>query len=483
MRFVDYKYDFHQHLLSTRHLVFSPSRTRFRVMATPFTSLTFTVRRCEPELVAPAKPTPHECKLLSDIDDQESLRFQIPVIQFYRHNPSMQGKDPAKIIREALAKALVFYYPFAGRLREGPNRKLMVDCTGEGVLFIEADADVTLEQFGDELHPPFPCFDELLYDVPGSEGMLNCPLLLIQITRMKCGGFIFAVRLNHVMSDGAGLKQLMSAVGEMARGMVTSSIPPVWERHLLDAGDPPRVMFTHHEYDEVEGIITPPDNMVERAFFFGPNEISSLRRLLPRHLRQCSKFELLTACLWRCRTVAINPDPDDEVRMLCVANTRSKFNPPLPSGYYGNAVVFPAAKTTARKLFRNPLGYAVELVKQAKASVTEEYVKSVSSLMVIRDKQLHFPVVRSFLISDVTNFGFGDVDYGWGKAVFGGPAKALGPISFLIQSKDKNGEVGTLVSICLPAPAMESFAKELDNILKGQPVEDVGKPIKISSAM
>ncbi|XWS64984.1 hypothetical protein CRYUN_Cryun05aG0051700 [Craigia yunnanensis] len=78
----------------------------------------------------------------------------------------MQGKDPTRFIREALEATLVFYYPFAGRLREGPNRKLMVDCTGEGVLFIEADADVTLEEFGEALHPPFSCFEELLYEVP-----------------------------------------------------------------------------------------------------------------------------------------------------------------------------------------------------------------------------------------------------------------------------------------------------------------------------
>lgn len=149
------------------------------VMATP--SLVFAVHRQEPELIAPAKPTPHEYKLLSDIDDQEGLRFQIPVIQFYQYSPSMQGKDPARVIREALAQTLVFYYPFAGRLREGPQRKLMVDCTGEGVMFIEADADVTLEQFGDALQPPFPCLHELLYDTPSSEGMLNSPLLFIQV--------------------------------------------------------------------------------------------------------------------------------------------------------------------------------------------------------------------------------------------------------------------------------------------------------------
>ena len=69
-------------------------------------SLDFTVRRCEPEPVAPTKPTPHEFKLLSDLDSQESFRFQIRVIQLYRCDPSMHGKDPVKVIREALAQAL-----------------------------------------------------------------------------------------------------------------------------------------------------------------------------------------------------------------------------------------------------------------------------------------------------------------------------------------------------------------------------------------
>lgn len=147
------------------------------------TPVVFKVERCEPELVVPAKPTPHEYKQLSDIDDQESFRFQVPVIQFYPHNPSMEGRDPVKVIKEGIAKTLVFYYPFAGRVREGFGRKLFVECTGEGILFIEANADVSLHQFHDysSLQPPFPCMDQLLYDVPNSDGILDSPLLLIQV--------------------------------------------------------------------------------------------------------------------------------------------------------------------------------------------------------------------------------------------------------------------------------------------------------------
>ena len=144
---------------------------------------TFKVRRCEPELIAPANRTLYEFKQLSDMDDQESFRFHIPILNFYEHNPSLEGRDPVKVIKEAISKTLVFYYPLAGRLREGPGRKLFVECTGEGILFIEAEADVTLEQFGDALQfsSSFSWFEDVIYNVLNSDGIVNSPLLLIQV--------------------------------------------------------------------------------------------------------------------------------------------------------------------------------------------------------------------------------------------------------------------------------------------------------------
>ncbi|KAK8968387.1 Benzyl alcohol O-benzoyltransferase [Platanthera guangdongensis] len=456
--------------------------------------LSFSVRRGKPVLVAPAAPTPRELKRLSDIDDQEGLRFQILVIQFYRHVPSMDGRDPARVVTDALARSLVFYYPFAGRLREGDGRKLFVDCTGEGVLFIEADADVELAEFGDSLQPPFPCLEELLFDVDGSSAVLDAPLLLIQVTRLRCGGFIFALRLNHTMADASGVVQLMNAVGELARGAVAPSVLPVWRREIFQGKPAPtgRPSLAHREYDVVpntNATIIPRDEMDHRSFFFGPRELAALRRRLPPNLRRAtSTFELLAACIWRARTLALQPtNPDEEYRIICVVGARGHQGFDLPAGYYGNAIAFPAAVATARELCLQPLAYAVETVKKTKSDFSLDYLLSVADLMVAKGRP-HFTVVRTFVVSDVTRAGFPDVDFGWGKAVYGGLAKGdvaaiPGVSSFFIPFVNASGEKGIVVPVCLPAAAMERFSGEIERLVGDEIREEQPKPASTPSAL
>ncbi|OIW13460.1 hypothetical protein TanjilG_22251 [Lupinus angustifolius] len=436
-------------------------------------SLVFKVKRNPPELVTPANPTPKELKLLSDIDDQTSLRCHIPLVTIYRHNPSMEGKDPVEAIRQALSKTLVFYYPFAGRLREGPNGKLMVDCNGEGVIFIEADADVTLDQFGVDLYPPFPCFDQLLYDVPGSDGVINSPLLLIQVTRLQCGGFIFAVRLNHAMSDAIGMSQFMKGLAEIARGEPKPLILPVWHRELLFARDPPRITCIHNEYEKPQLHDNNNNNFIlqHSSFFFGPKELASIHRLLPNHHSKSSTSDILTAFLWRCRTIALQPEnPNHEFRLLNVLNARygrSSFNPPLPEGFYGNAYVTPAAITTAEKLCNNPVEYALGLMKKAKNEGTEEYVHSVADLMVIKGRPSYFYNDIGYLeVSDLTKARFRDVDFGWGKAAYGGVCQGYLSSILYVPYTNSKGVEGIMVLTCLPTKAMERFGKKLDDLFK-----------------
>ncbi|PSR91340.1 Methanol O-anthraniloyltransferase, partial [Actinidia chinensis var. chinensis] len=366
----------------------------------------FTVRREKPTLVVPSKPTPRELKQLSDIDDQEGLRHLIPVIMFYKCNLFMEGEDPVKVIREALSKALVFYYPLAGKLIENPNRKLVVDCTSEGVLFIEADADVELDQLMVDTMPQGCWYlDELLHNVPGSEGILGCPLLLIQVTRFRCGGFAFALRLNHTMSDAPGLVQFLTAIAEFARGDGGApSVPPVWQREFLAARQPPSITFQHHEYEQVIDTPTPThdnnNNTIQKSFFFGPKEIKAIRSHLPPHHRSISStFEVLTACLWRSRTRALGLDPNEKVRVSCLVNGRGKHDLDVPHGYYGNVFAFPAVVSRARMVSTYPLEYAVDLVKKSAARMTGEYLRSLADFMVANGRPLNI-MEGNYMVSD-----------------------------------------------------------------------------------
>ena len=257
---------------------------------------------------------------------------------------------------------------------------------------------------------------------------------------MKCEGFIFALRLNHTMSDAAGLVQFMSALGEIARGAHEPSTLPVWCRELLNARDPPRVTCMPREFEEAyeyenkETIIIPSmDDMVSRSFFFGPNEISSLRTQIPQHLQKsCSNFEIITALLWRCHTMALQPNDDDKVRISYPVNVRSIFNPPFPKGYYGNALASMIAVATAGELRRYPLGYALELVKKVKKDMSEEFIRSLADFMVIKGRP-PLKIVGNYCVSDVTRIGFRDVDFGWGKTLYGGSMNAYALASSLIK--------------------------------------------------
>nr|XP_043630904.1 benzyl alcohol O-benzoyltransferase-like [Erigeron canadensis] len=440
-------------------------------MAEINTPFTFTVWRRAPVLIRPTKHNKGELKLLSDIDDQDGYRNQIPVIMFYRGNPKMRNYDPVSVIKEALAKVLVFYYPFAGRLKEGPARKLMVDCTGEGVLFVEADANVTLDQFGEALVPPFPCFDELLYDVPKSSGILNSPLLLIQVTRLLCGGFIFALRLNHTMSDAFGIVQFMRALGEMARGASSPSTLPVWQREFLNARNPPRVTCTNHAFDEIidtnTDITTRMNSMVLKPFFFGPIELSNLRKFVPKHLKSCSTFDVVTACLWHCRTMALQLDPKEEARIAFVVSARTKFSPPLPKGYYGNCIAITVAISTVFELLNKPFSHTLEIVMKAKTCVNEEYMRSLADMLVIKGRP-NVTIFQNniFFVNDLTLARFDVVDFGWGKPKYGGPG-TTGPLDsgFYFPYTNAKGEYGIVVPIYLPSVAMENFVKEMNKML------------------
>ncbi|KAK1692836.1 hypothetical protein QYE76_009533 [Lolium multiflorum] len=354
----------------------------------------------------------------------------------------------------------------------GGGAKLVVDCTGEGVLFVEADADVRLADLerGAGLRPPFPCMDQLLFDVEGSSGVLGCPLLLIQVTRLLCGGLVLTLRLNHTICDAIGIAQFLNAVAEFARGLPLPTVVPAWSRDLLEARSPPSPSFPHREYNHVPLPPPPPsaadDDMVMRSFTFTSADIAAIKKRLPPLLRDtATSFEVLTASLWRARTEALEIPPGQDAWLVFIANFRAYPELSLPAGYYGNACVPPTAVTDAATLRHGSIGDAVALVRQAKATVTAEYVRSTLDVLVLRGRPC-LAVHNVFAVSDNRHAGFSRVDFGWGKPVYGGPADTIFGVGFFVAAKDRDGKDAVVVPIVLPRSAMDRFAAEVGKLCK-----------------
>lgn len=448
----------------------------------PSSQLEFNVVRKQPELLPPAEPTPFEWKELSDIDDQDGLRLHIS--GFFIYPPSTMsnvGRDNVALdIRRGLSKAMVFYYPLAGRIREGPNRKLSVECTGEGIMYCEADADVRLEQFGDigALSMPFPFMDKVMFET-ADDGILGTPLMYFQSTRFICGGIVVAGCYNHAIADALGFYMFMAAAAQLARGAASPTPLPVWQRERLLSRVPPRVTFIHHEYihdTPKTETANPLDNepWPLHSIFFTRVDVAALRAQLPGHLRKsATSFEIISACLWRCRTAALRFAPDELSRLIIAVNARTKFGPPLPQGYYGNSIMLPMVVSEAGKLVLSGLGYAVELVIEAKGRVTEEYVKSVADYLVLNGRP-HYVVTNTYLVSDLRRLiEMSKFDWGWGKPAYVGPADVgENAISFLATLKNGEEE-GVVVPIRLPESAVGRFKSEVSKMVSFGCLEDV----------
>nr|GMC72226.1 methanol O-anthraniloyltransferase [Ipomoea batatas] len=438
----------------------------------------------EAELLRPARPTPQEIKELSDIDDQKGLRLHFCMIMFYKANPLIKAKDPVKVIRDAFAEALVWYYPLAGRLiHHGPKDKFMVDCSAQGISFIEADCKFSMEDLGDAVKPPCFYSKELLHKVPGPYEMLGCPLMVVQVTRLICGGFAVAIRVNHVLSDGLGLAQFVNTVGELAQGASSPSIIPVWRRELLTAKHLPlRTTYDQTQYRLVshENHATTMDhqNLVSGSFFFGPKEMKALRQKLPPppQTQPTSKFDLITACIWICRTRALEFAGDETVAVICTMNARDKGPLELRHGYYGNAVVFPAAVANAGRLLcdnKLSLEYAVKLIEKAKSRVSEDYVRWEVEFMGSNGRPAFLRSRSCFVATDLSRLGFDEMDFGWGRPVYGGTMDGGGSATAITHARYRNsdGEDGVVVPVFLPAAAMKRFEAEMMKLIALEPRE------------
>ncbi|GMN57471.1 hypothetical protein TIFTF001_026582 [Ficus carica] len=414
------------------------------------------VKRSEPTLVGLAEETEKGPYYLSNLDQN----IAVIVRTIYCFKSEDKGNEEAgEVIRNALEKVLVHFYPLAGRLGISSEGKLIVNCNGEGAVFVEAEADCVMEEIGDLTKPDPGTLGNLVYDVPGATNILEMPLFVAQVTKFKCGGFVLGLCLNHCMVDGIGAMEFVNSWGETARG-VPLTVPPFLDRSILKSRTPPRIDYLHREFYEIKDISSTNKLYEEKihyqSFCFEPEMLEKLKTKAKENgaLEKCTTFEALSAFVWRARTKALRMLPKQETKLLFAVDGRPKFVPPLPKGYFGNGIVLTNSICEAGELVAKPLCFAVRQVQDAIKLVNDSYMRSaIDYFEVTRERP---SLASTLLITTWSRLSFHTTDFGWGEAVLSGPVALPEKevILFLSHGKDRKS-INVLLG--MPASAMKIF--------------------------
>nr|XP_048331911.1 shikimate O-hydroxycinnamoyltransferase-like [Ziziphus jujuba var. spinosa] len=270
--------------------------------------------------------------------------FHTPSVHFYR---SIRGVpnfcDHVTVFKQALSKALVPFYPAAGRLRCDNNGRIEINCNAEGVLLIQAETSSIIDDFGD--FAPTPELEKLVPALDYSAGIHSFPLFAMQITSFKCGGVSIGVARHHYAADGWSGFHFVNTWSDMVRGCDQITTPPVivLERTWLRARDKPQPTFDHIEYKLPPTLKTSSEKHQSESGHHCENEttMASIFKLTKDHLNRLkakskedgsnnnnnkvgyyTTYEMLAGHVWRCTCKARDLPDDQETKLYLPVDGR-----------------------------------------------------------------------------------------------------------------------------------------------------------------
>ncbi|KDP31964.1 hypothetical protein JCGZ_12425 [Jatropha curcas] len=330
-------------------------------------------------------------------------------------------------LKNSLSKTLEIFPPFAGCLatieNEDKTTSFFIDCNDAGAWFVHANAKtVTVADILDSLYvPSFVHSFFLMNGVYKFEGHSK-PLLAVQVTELVDGIFI-GFTYNHAIADGTSFWNFVNKLSDMSisceKKLLQTSRPVFGFDWFLDGIDHPiRVPFSYNEAIS-NRFISPP--LLERVFHFSQKKIAQLKTKANAEIgtSKISSLQAILGQLWRSIIRPRNLDSDQEIYCRVLVNMRQRLQPPLPDKYFGNAVLFGIAATTAGELLANGLGFAALQINKMVARQTDSEVRKYLEGWVKRPtlSKLSSAASNALIVASSPRFNVFGNDFGWGRPV------------------------------------------------------------------
>ncbi|KAK0589128.1 hypothetical protein LWI29_010047 [Acer saccharum] len=415
----------------------------------------------ESSTVEAAQDTPKQSLWASNID---LLMFRAHTPRLFFYKPTTTSSINGNLLKEALSKALVLFYPLAGRLGYDENGRIEIQCNGKGVLFVEAHTDSSFHHLND--FTPTSHFSQLLPKPDYSAHISSYPLLLVQVTYFKCGGIVLGVGLHHILADGASTFNFINAWASITRG-ITPTITPFHDRTLLRARVPPRPIFHHIEYDSSPSMNNNNINSEPASVAILKITLEHLKTLKTKSRTKCySTYEVLASHIWRCTCKARGLANNQETKLYIPVDGRSRLNPQLPPGYFGNVIFNATSIALSGDLQSETLMDTVERVHKAVQRMDDDYLRSAIDYIEMHpDKSSltrggHTFKSPNLNINNWSRFPIQDADFGCGPPDFMGGARGF-PEGAAILLPNPTNDGSTWLAVCLETQHLQLFTKYL----------------------
>ncbi|CAM0908973.1 unnamed protein product [Alopecurus aequalis] len=309
----------------------------------------------------------------------DKANFDTYVSVIYAFRPPA---PPNAVLQAGLARALVDYREWAGRLGVDADGNRAILLNDAGARFVEATTDVAL----DSVMPLKPTPEVLCLHPSGDDGPEE--LMLIQVTRFACGSLVVGFTAQHIVSDGRATGNFFIAWGQATRGALIDPVPVHDRASFFEPREPPLVEHEHRgvefkpyeKANDADGDAVcagGDDEVVVTKVHFSREFISKLKAEASTGAHQpCSTLQCVVAHLWRSMTKARGLDGGVSTSVAIAVDGRARMSPQVPGGYTGNVVLWARPTATAGELVTRPVKHAVELISREVARINDGYFKS-----------------------------------------------------------------------------------------------------------
>ncbi|KAJ3689101.1 hypothetical protein LUZ61_018265 [Rhynchospora tenuis] len=381
-------------------------------------------------------------------------------------------------LQSSLSETLRQFYPLAGRVRPCPNPSPDNEfefyfCSDDTIPFSLAESSSDFDKLtGNEMKDLIE-LQSLVPQLPRTtDGTI--PLTAIQVTVFPGKGICIGVAIHHVACDDSSFMHFVKSWAASCRvGPVNvSGLPtPLFDRAVVP--DP------NHLYSkslsEMKALLSkgpPPmsDPPLEQSpqlistFVLAREKIDSLKEgLIAKFNGQtlhCSSFTVACAYAWVCliKSQEMNNQngmTEKSAHLLFSVECRSRLEPPIPAGYFGNCLRPCFVEANLQELHLQggvytaamAIGKAIKGLEQGVLEGAEEWFRKILSLV----------PNRPMSIGGSPRYRVYDVDFGWGRPVkveLPTIEKTPGTIS-LAESRDGKG--GIEIGVVLPENEMQQF--------------------------